>query len=158
MFSAGYEPTCRRPPAETPGPDLWLRRTMTLPHMSSAFLNIIFHFRTGTPGHESTRCPSTSTRRRFQPADATHSSHKGPQLQNRQHQMPVVGLEAWFAQIPPVTRTWLALSVLTSVAVVRPVCLLFSPRRSLQIVIEILLTTMRFYTYVLCLSHGSNVN
>jgi hypothetical protein len=34
--------------------------------------------------------------------------------------MPVVGLEAWFAQIPPVTRTWLALSVLTSVAVVRP--------------------------------------
>lgn len=33
--------------------------------------------------------------------------------------MPVVGLEAWFAQIPPVTRTWLALSVLTSVAVVR---------------------------------------
>jgi hypothetical protein len=35
-------------------------------------------------------------------------------------QMPVVGLEAWFTQIPPVTRTWLALSVLTSVAVVRP--------------------------------------
>ena len=34
--------------------------------------------------------------------------------------MPVVGLEAWFTQIPPVTRTWLALSVLTSVAVVRP--------------------------------------
>ena len=34
-------------------------------------------------------------------------------------QMPVVGLEAWFTQIPPVTRTWLALSVLTSVAVVR---------------------------------------
>jgi hypothetical protein len=33
--------------------------------------------------------------------------------------MPVVGLEAWFTQIPPVTRTWLALSVLTSVAVVR---------------------------------------
>ena len=32
--------------------------------------------------------------------------------------MPVVGLEAWFTQIPPVTRTWLALSVLTSVAVV----------------------------------------
>ncbi|KAI0304352.1 Derlin [Multifurca ochricompacta] len=31
--------------------------------------------------------------------------------------MPV-GLEAWFTQIPPVTRTWLALSVLTSVAVV----------------------------------------
>ncbi|KAH9986717.1 Der1-like family-domain-containing protein [Russula vinacea] len=31
--------------------------------------------------------------------------------------MPVVGLEAWFTQIPPVTRTWLALSVLTSVAV-----------------------------------------
>lgn len=33
--------------------------------------------------------------------------------------MPVVGLEAWFTQIPPVTRTWLALSVLASVAVVR---------------------------------------
>ena len=32
--------------------------------------------------------------------------------------MPV-GLEAWFTQIPPVTRTWLALAVLTSVAVVR---------------------------------------
>ena len=36
------------------------------------------------------------------------------------NKMPVVGLEAWFTQIPPVTRTWLALSVLTSVAVVRP--------------------------------------
>ena len=35
-------------------------------------------------------------------------------------QMPVVGLEAWFTHIPPVTRTWLALSVLTSVAVVCP--------------------------------------
>ena len=33
--------------------------------------------------------------------------------------MPV-GIEAWFAQIPPITRTWLALSVLTSLAVVRP--------------------------------------
>ena len=32
--------------------------------------------------------------------------------------MPV-GLEAWFTQIPPVTRTWLAMAVLTSVAVVR---------------------------------------
>ncbi len=39
--------------------------------------------------------------------------------------MPVVGLEAWFTQIPPVTRTWLALSVLTSVAVVRPCEFLF---------------------------------
>jgi hypothetical protein len=33
--------------------------------------------------------------------------------------MPV-GLEAWITQIPPVTRTWLALAVLTSLAVVRP--------------------------------------
>src|SRR5258708_40338824 len=33
--------------------------------------------------------------------------------------MPV-GIEAWVTQIPPVTRTWLALSVLTSLAVVRP--------------------------------------
>ncbi|KAI0269912.1 Der1-like protein [Gloeopeniophorella convolvens] len=43
--------------------------------------------------------------------------------------MPV-GLEAWFAQIPPVTRGWLALSVLTSVAVqcqlVTPLQLYFS--------------------------------
>lgn len=31
--------------------------------------------------------------------------------------MPV-GIEAWVTQIPPVTRTWLGLSVLTSVAVV----------------------------------------
>lgn len=31
--------------------------------------------------------------------------------------MPV-GIEAWVTQIPPVTRAWLALSVLTSVAVV----------------------------------------
>jgi hypothetical protein len=32
--------------------------------------------------------------------------------------MPV-GVEAWFTQIPPITRGWLALSVLTSLAVVR---------------------------------------
>ena len=32
--------------------------------------------------------------------------------------MPV-GIEAWVNQIPPVTRTWLVLSVLTSLAVVR---------------------------------------
>lgn len=31
--------------------------------------------------------------------------------------MPV-GIEAWITQIPPITRAWLALSVLTSVAVV----------------------------------------
>ena len=31
--------------------------------------------------------------------------------------MPV-GIEAWVTQIPPVTRAWLVLSVLTSVAVV----------------------------------------
>lgn len=31
--------------------------------------------------------------------------------------MPV-GIEAWVTQIPPVTRAWLALSVLTSIAVV----------------------------------------
>ena len=39
--------------------------------------------------------------------------------------MPV-GIEAWVTQIPPVTRTWLALSVLTRVAVVsgfRPIVL-----------------------------------
>ncbi|KAH9980205.1 Der1-like protein [Lactifluus volemus] len=43
--------------------------------------------------------------------------------------MPV-GLEAWFTQIPPVTRAWLALSVLTSVAVqcqlITPLQLYFS--------------------------------
>ncbi|KAH9042061.1 Der1-like protein [Lactarius pseudohatsudake] len=43
--------------------------------------------------------------------------------------MPV-GLEAWFTQIPPVTRTWLALAVITSVAVqcqlVTPLQLYFS--------------------------------
>jgi hypothetical protein len=33
--------------------------------------------------------------------------------------MPV-GIEAWVTQIPPITRGWLALSVLTSLAVVRP--------------------------------------
>lgn len=32
--------------------------------------------------------------------------------------MPV-GIEAWITQIPPITRGWLALSVLTSLAVVR---------------------------------------
>lgn len=32
--------------------------------------------------------------------------------------MPV-GLEAWIHQTPPITRGWLALAVLTSVAVVR---------------------------------------
>ena len=32
--------------------------------------------------------------------------------------MPV-GIEAWITQIPPITRAWLALSVLTSLAVVR---------------------------------------
>jgi hypothetical protein len=31
--------------------------------------------------------------------------------------MPV-GIEAWVTQIPPVTRAWLALAVVTSVAVV----------------------------------------
>ena len=31
--------------------------------------------------------------------------------------MPV-GIEAWVREIPPVTRTWLALSVLLSIAVV----------------------------------------
>lgn len=40
--------------------------------------------------------------------------------------MPV-GLEAWFTQIPPVTRTWLALAVLTSVAVVRATQLITKP-------------------------------
>jgi hypothetical protein len=39
--------------------------------------------------------------------------------------MPV-GLEVWFTQIPPVTRTWLALAVLTSVAVVRATQLITS--------------------------------
>lgn len=34
-----------------------------------------------------------------------------------QKNMPV-GIEAWVTQIPPVTRAWLALSVLTSIAVV----------------------------------------
>ena len=33
--------------------------------------------------------------------------------------MPVVGIEAWVTQVPPITRSWLALAVLTSVAVVR---------------------------------------
>lgn len=32
--------------------------------------------------------------------------------------MPV-GIEAWITQIPPITRAWLALSVLISLAVVR---------------------------------------
>jgi len=32
--------------------------------------------------------------------------------------MPV-GIEAWITQIPPITRGWLALSVLISLAVVR---------------------------------------
>ncbi|KAA1469848.1 Der1-like protein [Dentipellis sp. KUC8613] len=45
--------------------------------------------------------------------------------------MPV-GVEAWISQIPPVTRTWLILSVLTSVAVqcqlVTPLQLYFSFR------------------------------
>lgn len=31
--------------------------------------------------------------------------------------MPV-GIEAWFAQVPPITRGWLACAVLTSLAVV----------------------------------------
>jgi hypothetical protein len=33
--------------------------------------------------------------------------------------MPV-GIEAWFTQIPPITRAWLALAVSTSLAVVCP--------------------------------------
>ena len=37
--------------------------------------------------------------------------------------MPV-GIEAWVFQIPPITRTWLALSVLTSIAVVSKLVLL----------------------------------
>ena len=53
------------------------------------------------------RCPTSG------PAYPSTSFPRPPQS------MPVVGLEAWFTQIPPVTRTWLALSVLTSVAVVR---------------------------------------
>jgi hypothetical protein len=39
----------------------------------------------------------------------------GPLLQ---YVMPV-GIEAWITQIPPITRGWLALSVLISLAVVR---------------------------------------
>jgi hypothetical protein len=38
--------------------------------------------------------------------------------------MPV-GIEAWVTQIPPITRCWLALSVLTSLAVVRTINLSF---------------------------------
>jgi hypothetical protein len=34
-------------------------------------------------------------------------------------QMPV-GIEAWITQIPPITRGWLALSILISLAVVGP--------------------------------------
>ncbi|TRM61091.1 Derlin [Schizophyllum amplum] len=45
--------------------------------------------------------------------------------------MPV-GIEAWFLQIPPITRCWVALAVLTSIAVqsqmVTPLSLYFSPR------------------------------
>ncbi|KAJ3933280.1 MAG: Der1-like protein [Lentinula lateritia] len=45
--------------------------------------------------------------------------------------MPV-GVEAWITQIPPITRGWLALSVLTSLAVqcqlVTPLQLYFSPK------------------------------
>jgi Derlin-2/3 len=45
--------------------------------------------------------------------------------------MPV-GIEAWIFQIPPITRAWLVLSVLTSLAVqcqlVTPLQLYFSPR------------------------------
>jgi hypothetical protein len=33
--------------------------------------------------------------------------------------MPV-GIEAWITQIPPITRGWLALSILISLAVVGP--------------------------------------
>jgi len=44
--------------------------------------------------------------------------------------MPVVGIEAWVTQVPPITRSWLALAVLTSVAVqcqlVTPLQLYFS--------------------------------
>ena len=35
----------------------------------------------------------------------------------QQREMPV-GIEAWITQIPPITRGWLALSVLISLAVV----------------------------------------
>jgi len=45
--------------------------------------------------------------------------------------MPV-GVEAWITQIPPITRGWLALSVVTSLAVqcqlVTPLQLYFSPK------------------------------
>jgi hypothetical protein len=70
--------------------------------------------------------PRLRLRPRLHPStSATLPSHRvtGGQLKRTATatiQMPVVGLEAWFTQIPPVTRTWLALSVLTSVAVVRP--------------------------------------
>lgn len=43
--------------------------------------------------------------------------------------MPV-GIEAWITQIPPITRGWLALSVLTSLAVVSPLFLVHSNQKS----------------------------
>jgi len=130
-----------------------------LGHLNSKFL-----FSTSGPVHPATsplavsfhciESLDTTTRRQFRPTDAPHTS-QGSQP-HRQRQMPVVGLEAWFAQIPPVTRTWLALSVLTSVAVVRPLCesspsslVLEYPEKQ----------TNEWLTHALdSLSHGSNVN
>jgi hypothetical protein len=36
--------------------------------------------------------------------------------------MPI-GIEAWVTQIPPITRAWLVISILTSLAVVRLSCI-----------------------------------
>lgn len=45
--------------------------------------------------------------------------------------MPV-GVEAWINQIPPVTRGWLVLSIVTSLAVVRGLSLRSLPWRAIS--------------------------
>ncbi|KAJ3556196.1 hypothetical protein NM688_g2160 [Phlebia brevispora] len=61
---------------------------------------------------------SVASTSRFAPqkAGVNTGSHRKPSCLTTTIAMPV-GIEAWITQIPPVTRTWLALSVLTSVAV-----------------------------------------
>ncbi|PPQ69610.1 hypothetical protein CVT24_001366 [Panaeolus cyanescens] len=62
--------------------------------------------------------------------------------------MPV-GLEAWITQIPPITRGWLALAVLTTLAVqsqmVTPLQLYFNPRSAFVSVQPWRMATTFFY-------------
>ena len=61
----------------------------------------------------------------------THRALEHPRLLLRPSRLLLdmpVGVEAWITQIPPITRAWLGLAVLTSLAVVCPVDSIFYRR------------------------------